>query len=98
MEYSFSAVLWEWTSKTSWYFLSLPHAEADDIDARFGRNAPGFGSIRVEVVIGDTTWRTSIFPSSAQKTYVLPVKKAVRAAERLEPGSIAVVQLSVVSE
>lgn len=98
MRYSFSAELWEWTSKTSWYFLSLPHAEADDIDARFGRNAPGFGSIRVEVVIGDTTWRTSIFPSTAEKTYVLPVKKAVRAAEGLETGSVAAVQLSVIRD
>lgn len=96
--YSFDATLWEWTSKTSWYFLSLPEAEADDIEERFGRTAAGFGSVRVEVTIGDTTWRTSLFPSTAEKTYVLPVKKAVRKAEGLEPGSTPRVNLSVVED
>jgi len=94
--YSFTAELWEWTSKTSWYFLSLPEDDADDIEERFGRTAAGFGSIRVEVRIGDTTWQTSVFPSSSEKTYVLPVKKAVRKAESLGPGSKAEVELTIV--
>jgi hypothetical protein len=94
--YSFSAELWEWASKASWYFMSLPEADADDIDERFGRTAAGFGSVRVEVRIGETTWRTSIFPSTAEKTYVLPVKKAVRTAEGLAPGATALVELTVI--
>ena len=96
--YSFSAALWEWKSKTSWYFVSVPEADADDIDERFGRSAAGFGSIRVEVTIGDTTWRTSIFPSSSEKTYVLPVKKAVRKAEDIDDGSTAHVELTIVED
>jgi hypothetical protein len=96
--YSFDATLWEWTSKTSWYFLSLPETEADDIEERFGRTAAGFGSVRVEVTIGDTTWRTSLFPSTAEKTYVLPVKKAVRKAEGIEAGSTARVMLTIVGD
>ena len=44
----------------------------------------GFGSVRVEVTIGATTWRTSIFPGGQR--YALPLKKAVRAAEGIEPG------------
>lgn len=95
-EFAFSAELWEWGAKASWYFVSLPEAVADEIEDRYGSSAGGFGSVRVEVSIGDTTWRTSIFPSTAERTYVLPVKKAVRTAEGLDDGSTAEVVLRVV--
>jgi hypothetical protein len=98
MTYSFEAEVWEWSSKTSWFFVSLPEEEADDIEERYGRRAAGFGSIRVEVTIGSSTWRTSLFPSNEEKTYVLPLKKAVRTAEGLGPGSSAAVELIVVAE
>ena len=45
----------------------------------------GFGSVRVAVTVGGSSWRTSIFPAAADR-YDLPVKKAVRHAENLEPG------------
>lgn len=95
--YSFTAEVWEWTSRTSWYFVSLPAEEADDIEERFGGGAGGFGSIRVEVTIGSSIWRTSLFPSNEVQTYVLPLKKAVRTAEGLAPGSTAEVQLEVIT-
>ena len=96
MTYVFEAEVWEWSSKTSWFFVSLPEDEADEIEERFGRRAAGFGSIRVEVTIGSSTWRTSLFPSNEEKTYVLPLKKAVRTAEGLGPGSVAAVELVVI--
>jgi len=43
----------------------------------------------VEVRVGDTTWRTSLFPSSQSDTYVLPVKKPVRRSEELDVGEPA---------
>lgn len=98
VSYSFDAEVWEWTSKTSWFFVSLPEDAADDIEERHGRSAAGFGSIRVEVTIGSSTWRTSLFPSTEEKTYVLPLKKAVRTAEGLVAGSTATVQLVVVAD
>lgn len=98
MTYTFEAEVWEWSSKTSWFFVSLPEDEADDLEERYGRRTAGFGSIRVEVTIGSSTWRTSLFPSNEEKTYVLPLKKAVRAAEGLGPGSIAAVELVVVTD
>jgi len=96
--YTFDAEVWEWSSKTSWFFVSLPEEDADDVEERHGRTAGGFGSIRVEVTIGSSTWRTSLFPSNEEQTYVLPLKKAVRTAQGLEPGSIAHVQLVVVTD
>jgi hypothetical protein len=57
----------------------------------------GFGSLRVEVAIGSTTWRTSVFPDTKRGTYLLPVKKQVRAAEGLVEGSVCSVELTVVA-
>ncbi len=96
--YSFSSELWEWGASASWYFLCVPEDAADDIEEQFGARAGGFGSVRVEVTIGATTWRTSLFPDSKRRTYVLPVKKAVRTAEGLVGGSVAAVELTVIAQ
>jgi hypothetical protein len=98
--YDFSAPLWRWEAKDeetsgAWFFVSLPFDVSDEIEATAGPGN-GFGSVRVEVTVGTTTWRTSVFPSSEQKTYVLPVKKAVRLAEGLEEGGEAKVRLALV--
>ncbi len=98
MTYTFTAEVWEWTARTSWFFVNLPEDSADDIEERFRRRAGGFGSIRVDVTIGSTNWQTSIFPSTENSTYVLPLKKAVRVAEGLHPGAPATVELRVVDD
>jgi hypothetical protein len=96
--YRFDGVLWEWDARGAWFFVSLPGDVTDDIDERFGHRATGFGSLRVEVTIGATTWRTSIFPDSKGATFVLPVKKQVRTAEGLTGGSSCTVELTVVAD
>jgi hypothetical protein len=95
LTYSFTAEVWEHDGNAAWHFVSLRDDHADDIEQRFGGNAGGFGSVRVEVTIGSTRWRTSLFPDSKRKTYVLPVKKEVRRAEGLVDGSTAEITLDV---
>ena len=53
----------------------------------------GWGCIPVTAHIGSTTWKTSLFPKDA--LYLVPVKVAVRKAERLELGDIAEIRLDV---
>ena len=95
--FTFTAEVWEHDGPAAWFFLGLPEAITDDIDARFGHRAAGFGSIRVEVTIGATTWRTSLFPDSTRGTYVLPVKKPVRKAEAIDAGTRVRVTLDVLA-
>ena len=95
--YRFEAALWEHQGSAAWYFLSIPEDVADDIDEQYGHLEAGFGSLRVEVTIGTTVWRTSIFPDTKRGTYVLPVKKQVRIAEGLAAGSACPVELTVVA-
>lgn len=97
--YDFEAPLWQWQARDaqpgSWFFVSLPFEASDEIEAIAGPGK-GFGSVRVEATIGATTWRTSIFPSNEEKTYVLPVKRPVRTAEGLDDGATCRVSLRLV--
>ena len=65
--------------------IAAPEIGNDIADVTAGIRA-GFGSVRVAVTVGTTSWRTSIFPDSKTRTYVLPVKKEVRDAEKLDTG------------
>ncbi|MFF1528487.1 DUF1905 domain-containing protein [Cellulomonas sp. NPDC058312] len=91
----FEAPLWEWDARRTehWTFVSVPEDVSDEILERAGAFARGFGSLRVEVTVGGTTWRTSVFPSKT--AYWLPVKKAVRSAEGLTVGDAVRVRLRV---
>ena len=95
---AFDAELWIWDARRSdsWTFVSLPGEASEEIRELAGGGRPGFGSVRVRVTIGGTTWATSIFPDSARGRYVLPVKRAVRKAEALEAGDVATVTVEVV--
>lgn len=94
--YRFTSPLWIWDASGdgSWHFVTLPEDAADEIKAiAEGGPRRGFGSVRVEVTLGPSTWRTSIFPSKESGSYVLPVKKAVRTAADVEEGDDVDVEL-----
>jgi hypothetical protein len=96
--YDFGATLWKWQAREEpggWFFVSLPFDVSDEIEEGAGPGK-GFGSVRVEVTIGSSTWRTSVFPSSEEKTYVLPVKKPVREREGIAEGGSCQVSLRLV--
>lgn len=93
--WDFPSTIWRWRGDSAtWFFLTVPDDVSDDIEAQ--SPSVGFGSVRVEVTIGRTTWRTSVFPSKEQAAYVLPVKKAVRSAEDLDDDSAVEVHLALV--
>jgi Domain of unknown function (DUF1905) len=91
MEHRFEAQLYAWHEERpdSWVFAALPADLSRRIDDELTAPPRGFGSVRVEVTVGDSTWRTSLFPSKPLDTYVLPVKKGVRRAEQLDVGDSA---------
>jgi hypothetical protein len=96
--FEFTADLWRYAGRAAWYFVTLPHDVADDIDEITLDTRRGFGSVRVEATVGSTTWRTSIFPDTKSESFVLPVKQAVRLAEGLGDGSPVVVILAIVDD
>ena len=97
MELSFDGTLHAWHEDRpdSWVFVALPPSLSRQVDDSLTAPPRGFGSVRVEVTMGGSTWRTSLFPSAPLDTYVLPVKKPVRRAEELDAGDVATFSLRV---
>jgi hypothetical protein len=93
----FDAELWIWDARRAdtWTFVSLPDDVSGDIRELTAGSRRGFGSARVRVTVGGSTWRTSIFPSSGGGAYVLPIKGSVRKAEALEAGDVAAVTIEL---
>ena len=54
----------------------------------------GFGSVKVNVRIGESCWSTSVFPQK-EGGWFLPVKKAICRAEGLEEGDEVAVELEL---
>ncbi|GCD20905.1 DUF1905 domain-containing protein [Cellulomonas algicola] len=96
--YEFDAPLWRWDARKtdSWVFVSLPTDIADDVLEVSSGVTRGFGSVRVEVTLGGSVWRTSVFPDDKAKTYVLPLKKAVRRAESCDVGDTVRLRVALV--
>ncbi len=96
--YEFEAELWVWDARRVdlWTFVSLPPDQSEEVGQRaMALPRAGFGAVRVDVTVGRTTWSTSIFPAAPDR-YDLPVKKAVRRAEGLEPGDQVRVRVELV--
>ena len=95
---TFEAELWIWDARRadSWTFVSLPADASEEIREVAAGRPRGFGSVRVRVTIGGSTWPTSIFPDAARRAYVLPVKRAVRRAQGLDAGDVARVTVELI--
>lgn len=99
----FSAPLLIWTNEaenSSVGYVVIPQPTADAIAGHelarrleLGKRR-GFGSVKVTVRIGGSEWRTSAFPQK-DGTWFLPVKVAVRRAERLEEGDLVEAELDL---
>ena len=91
--FEFTAKVWVFGGKATWYFVTLPHDVADEIEAAADGSSRAFASQRVRVTIGATTWDTSIFASKQQASYILPLKLEVRRNEQLDEGDVVGVSL-----
>ena len=90
----FDAVVWLYPGDGGWVFLTLPNETSDKI-LDVAPSTGGFGSIKVDVRIGEIEWSTSLFPDQKVGSFVLPVKRAVREAASVEIGDTITVTLTL---
>jgi hypothetical protein len=83
-EYKIRSKVWLYPGMAGWHFLTIPKKQSEEIKKAFASNARGWGSLPVEVRLGKTTWKTSIFPDKKSGTYLLPLKAEVRRKEGVE--------------
>ena len=93
-------VLWRWTTPAApaaWHFVTINGPAGDELSAtalllRLAGDARGFGSLKVAARIGESRFKTSVFPSK-ELGWLLPVKASVRRVEGLVEGELVEVEL-----
>ena len=73
-----------WRGPAPFHFVPIPNPQSIKIKALAPRLTYGWGVIPVTCTIGDTTFTTSLFPKDGG--YLVPIKNAVRTAERIDLG------------
>lgn len=95
MIYAFEGALWLHSSTgAAWVFVTVPADVSAGLKAMRG-TARGWGSMRVIATIGQTRWRTSVFPHKSSGGFLLPLKADVRRAEGLSVGDMARITLEL---
>lgn len=93
MEFEFSGDIWYWRGPSPFYFVTVPAEQSGDLKAVSGIVSYGWGVIPVRVRVGNTEWRTSLFPKDG--LYLVPLKDSVRKAEKLHEGDTVTLRLEV---
>jgi hypothetical protein len=93
MNLEFSGDIWTWRGPAPFYFVTVPADESGVLKDISDLVTYGWGVLPVQVRIGQTTWRTSLFPKDDR--YIVPIKASVRQAEQLEEGDIVDIRLEV---
>lgn len=84
MKWTVRAEVIEWRGPSPYFYLPM----SDDDSADFKMDAAGleyWGQVAVQVVIGDTTFATAVFPKDGR--YLVPLRAAIRKAEGIELGT-----------
>ena len=93
MHVEFVGELVYWRGPSPYHFIALPDDDARALKAISKHLTYGWGVIPATVRIGATQFTTSLFPKDGG--YLIPIRDAVRAAERLELGDATPVELTV---
>src|SRR5688572_17826280 len=84
IKYDFSSKPWKYTGPASWTFISLPGDIASEIRINLKSEEEGWGRLKATAKIGKTEWKTAIWFDTKMKTYLLPLKAAIRKKENIE--------------
>lgn len=93
MRIEFSGEVWYWRGPAPFFFVTVPEDDSRELKAVSGAVTYGWGMIPVRARIGETTWKTSLFPKDGR--YLVPLKDAVRRAEGIGEGDVVTVVLEL---
>jgi hypothetical protein len=93
--FKMKAKVWCYPGAGGWHFLTLPKKQAALIRKGFNTLKRGWGSLPVNVTIGQTVWKTSIFPDAKLNSYLLPLKVSVRQKEKIGLGDTVVFSVEI---
>ena len=89
----FKGDIFYWRGPAPYLFVAIPEEPSRDLKAISAMVTYGWGVIPVNVRIGKTEWKTSLFPKEGR--YLVPIRKSVQKSENLDVGYSVVIQLEV---
>ena len=92
-DFAFEAQVTYWRGPSPFFFAPVPLEQASDIRALARMVTYGWGMIPVDVVIGDVSFYTALFPKD--ETYLLPLKVAVRRKAGITVGDVTSVEMTL---
>ena len=93
MTLDFSGEVIEWRGPAPFLFVAVPADISAEIKSVSRQATYGWGVIPVEACIGETVYKTSLFPKDGR--YLVPVKVVVQRAEKVELGDTVHVSLQI---
>ena len=94
--FSYKSKIWIYPGEAAWYFVSIVGKTAEEIRALQTKLPKrGFGSIRVSVTLGESSWDTSIFRENRSGGYLLPIKKSIRKKEGVWEGDEVELKIAI---
>lgn len=93
MNLDFTGEIIYWRGPAPFLFVAVPQALSDGIKAISSSVTYGWGVIPVRGRIGETEWKTSLFPKNG--LYLVPIKMSVQRAENLDVGDHVAIRLEI---
>jgi len=93
MNIEFEGEIFYWRGPAPFLFVAVPEKPSRDIKAISAMVTYGWGVIPVHVRIGNTAWKTSLFPKEGR--YLVPIRMSVQKSENLKVGDKVTIQLEV---
>ncbi len=89
----FEGEIFYWRGPAPFLFVAVPEEPSRNLKAISASVTYGWGVIPVHVQIGETEWKTSLFPKEGR--YLVPIRMSVQKSEDLKVGDRVVIQLEV---
>ena len=91
----FTAPVWLYSGKAAWHFATVPVKISKMIFEKYSPSAKAWGTLGVIVIIGKTTWKTSMFPDKKTRCYLLPLKRQIRKREKIIAGNEIKIKIEI---
>jgi hypothetical protein len=93
MSLTFDGEIFYWRGPAPYLFVAVPDEPSRDLKAISALVTYGWGVLPVHAQIGQTEWKTSLFPKDGR--YLVPIKVSVQKSENLTVGDSVTIQLKV---
>lgn len=93
MHITFEGDIFHWRGPAPYLFVAVPDAPSQDLKTISGLVTYGWGVIPVRARIGDTAWKTSLFPKGGR--YLVPIRVSVQKAQNLNAGDRVTIELEI---